>query len=112
MNKPLYDAVVESARQGHCSSNDIRSWSAQVDGAFCSGSVTIIFLWGGFISSWQGVVYDASDEIAKPYCKRSAAWRFRDIGSRLSYSVARRSLGNHYYLAGGNYVDPGQEPKC
>jgi len=112
LNKATYDMIVESARHGHCSPDEILRWNVTIDMASCSGPVTIIFLWGGFLSSWHGVVYDANDDIAKPYCQRSAIWRSRTIGSLLSYSGARSSLGNHFYLAGGNYVGPGGEPKC
>lgn len=106
-NKTAYDRVVADAKAGKCSSGDRKRWDVAIDYLDCSDPVTIIFVWGGFVSSWHGIVYDASDEIAKLYDERPKAWRCREIGALLKYSGAKRPLGGHYYRAGGSYTsDP------
>ena len=75
-----------------------------IDGIDCHDPVIVIFPWGGFGSIWHGVVYDASDEIAKPPQDRSAGWKATPIGKQLSCTGAKLSLGDHYYRASGDYA--------
>jgi hypothetical protein len=103
LNKRAYDRAVADAHAGKCAADDRRSWGVEIDGADCREPVTIIFAWGGFLSTWHGVVYDAADQIAKPPEERSGAWRNRDIGELLACSRVSFAFGNHYYRASGNY---------
>jgi hypothetical protein len=103
-NKSQYDRVVADATRGNCSPKDQRSWQPTIDAIDCGNPVTIVFLWGGFLSSWHGVVYDAGDEIVKPAKQRSAQWKSREIGELLSCSRADLRFGSHYYRAGGSYT--------
>ena len=57
------------------------------------------------MSSWFGVVYDSSDEIAKLPKNRSASWKARDVGSMLSCSGVDARLSGHYYLVSGELSD-------
>ena len=103
-NKPSYDRVVADARAGRCAKADQKHWNVDIDAVDCSDPVTVIFVWDGFLSMWNGVIYDAGDQIAKTSRDRSPAWKNRAIGHLLSCSGTSRSLGGHYYLAGGNYT--------
>jgi len=100
--KYAYDRVIRDAEAGLCTD---RKWSAPVDLLDCEKPVVVTFGWGGFGSSWFGVVYDAADEIAKPAKERSAPWKAREIGNMLSCSGVGTGLGGHYYLAGGWLYD-------
>lgn len=55
------------------------------------------------VERWEGLVYDAADQIAKPTALRQKAWRASDVGSILDYSGATRSLGGHYFFGSGTY---------
>lgn len=103
LEKPAYLRVVADAAAGKCSTEDRKRWQVQIDALDCTDPITIIFIWGGFGSTWNGVVYDAADQIVKRPPERSAIWRCRDIGKLLSSSGASRALGGHFYLAGGDY---------
>jgi len=103
LNKRAYDRAVADAHAGRCSADDRRAWGVNINGADCHEPVAIIFAWGGFLSMWHGVVYDAADQIAKPPEERSDAWRQREIGELLACSGASLAFGNHYYRASGNY---------
>jgi hypothetical protein len=104
-SRPSYERVVDDALHGKCSGEDRKHWRATIDTYDCERPVTVVFLWGGFLSSWYGVIYDEADEIAKPANGRSNGWKHRDIGALLSCSEGYKSLGNHYYLASGSYVE-------
>jgi hypothetical protein len=103
LNKNAYDRVVADARAGKCSVEDRRTWRVAIDAIDCREPITIIFSWGGFLSTWHGVVYDSADQIDKPSRERSDAWRNRDIGELLACSAASLAFGDHYYRASGNY---------
>jgi hypothetical protein len=109
VEKPAYQRVVADAAAGKCSMEDRKRWQVQIDAIDCTDPITIIFIWGGFGSIWNGVVYDAADEIVKPPPERSAIWKCRDIGKLLSWSGASQALGGHFYLAGGDYSS---DPDC
>jgi len=68
------------------------------------------FFWGGFLSVWHGVVYDATDQIILAPSKRSAAWQATKTGGLLGCSGTDRPLGDHYYLARGDFVGTGGGP--
>ena len=68
------------------------------------------FFWGGFLSVWHGVVYDATDQIILAPSKRSAAWQATKTGGLLGCSGTDRPLGDHYYLASGDFVGTGGGP--
>lgn len=60
----------------------------------------IVFNFGGMIWASGGVVYDESDEIAKPFVDQSAAWKLRADRTELGcghYAYTR--LFQHFYLA-------------
>lgn len=102
--KSAYERVVADARAGRCTDADRRQWKVAIDEIHCSDPIVIIFVWGGFVSMWHGVVYDAADEIAKPPSERSPEWKHRPIGALLSCSGVKMPLGGHFYRAGGSYV--------
>lgn len=106
-NKASYDQVVADARAGQCATADRTKRTVDIDGIDCDGPIIVVFPWGGFLSSWHGVVYDAADEISKAPRDRSTAWKNRQIGGFLACSEAKKALGDHYYRAGGHYTpDP------
>jgi hypothetical protein len=109
LNKGAYDNVIADARMGKCSMEDIKRWGIPIDGIECHDPITVIFVWGGFVSIWNGVVYDAGDEIIKAPQDRSTGWKKRAIGSLLSCSGAKTALGDHYYRAGGSYTSGSDE---
>jgi hypothetical protein len=64
------------------------------------GPPTIAFFtWQGFLSSAHGVVYDETDEIAKPAETRSSAWRERLPTHELDCPGDVRRLSGHFYAA-------------
>jgi hypothetical protein len=67
----------------------------------CQPAIAVI-MWGGFRSSWYGVVHDASDEITRPLEKRSRGWKATETGQALTFADAWKPLGGHYYLASGD----------
>jgi hypothetical protein len=103
LQRPSYDAIVADAAAGRCSSAERLARAAQVAFVSCTVPVTLVVPWGEFVSIWFGVVYDATDEIAKPLPLRSTRWRSTRAGEALDNAHTRsmRSLGNHYYLATG-----------
>ncbi|MGH7033159.1 MAG: hypothetical protein ACREFL_05470 [Stellaceae bacterium] len=113
LHQSAYDEVVAQIKSGACPlAKDFKS-SIAVDEIGCN-PVTIMFPWHVVTllgNSWRGVVYDASDEIAKPPSGRSQLWQRREIGNALSCSHVDHPLGDHYYLASGDYaVFPGCLP--
>jgi hypothetical protein len=64
------------------------------------GPRLMVFDRGGMVWASKGVVYDESDEVARPQGAQSAEWRSRASHTELAcggYSV--RPLGGHFYLA-------------
>lgn len=60
------------------------------------------FVWGGTISSSNGVVYDESDEVALPPGTQSAAWRAQADKTLLAcedYGYWVWPAGGHFYIA-------------
>ncbi len=57
----------------------------------------IYFPWGGFVIG-HGVVYDESDEIARPEHERSAGWRSRAAGTELGCGIEEEPAGGHFYI--------------
>jgi hypothetical protein len=58
-----------------------------------------VFNWGGMVWASSGVVYDESDQVARPQERQSDDWRERASGTELAcegYGV--RPLLDHYYL--------------
>jgi hypothetical protein len=102
LNKDAYDRVVTDARANKCSGQVQGRGGIAIDGIDCD-PITVVFPWGGFGPIWHGIVYDAGDEIIRPPQERSTAWKTRPIGSLLSCSSAKRTMGDHYFLAGGSY---------
>jgi hypothetical protein len=103
IHKSAYEAVVKDVSAGRCSRPQRTAWHVQVDYVNCGPPVIIVIPWGGFLSFWHGVIFDASDEISKPSGQRSVAWRATEAGHALQYSGVKRPLGDHYYVAGGSY---------
>lgn len=98
-NKPTYDREVASAHANRC----VRAAGSSVDAKDCSSPVAIAFEWDGFLNSWNGLIYDETDQIALQPEQRSPAWKAGDVGSMMGCSSADLALGGHYYLASGNY---------
>jgi hypothetical protein len=103
LTKGAYDRVISDARAGHCDAADLNHRGAGTDELDCRAPVIVVFPWGGFGSIWHGVVYDASDEIAKQPRHRSAVWNATPIGKHLACSGVNFALGDHYYRASGDY---------
>jgi hypothetical protein len=103
LNKAAYDRVVSDAAAGRCSSEDRQHWNVAIDAFSCDEPLIVVFVWDGFLSSWNGVVYDAADQISKSPRERSKTWNDREVGKLLSCSRAWLALGGHYYRAGGDY---------
>jgi hypothetical protein len=58
-----------------------------------------VFNWGGMVWASSGLVYDESDEVARPAGKQSAAWLASPRLAELSCGGFRaRPLWSHYYL--------------
>jgi hypothetical protein len=98
-----YSRVVDDARHDKCSDEDRKSWTAVPEFADCAAPALVLFDWGGLGSSWNGIIYDASDEISKPSHDRSASWKGRDVAGLLSCSGVSAKLTGHFYLAGGSF---------
>lgn len=98
-----YRRVVDDVRHDKCSAEDRKNWTTVPEFADCEAPPLILFDWGGLGSSWNGIIYDASDEISKQSHDRSASWKGRDVGSLLSCSGSSVSLTHHFYLAGGSF---------
>ncbi len=103
LHESQYQFVVRQAAAGHCSLADGRRWPLAVDFLQCKPPVIVIFPWGGFLSSWEGVIYDEADQITKPPTLRQKVWRASNVGSVLDYSGASQSLGGHYFFGSGTY---------
>lgn len=103
LHKSQYEFVVRQALAGHCSPPDGGRWPVAVEFLQCKPPVIVTFPWGGFLSGWEGIVYDAADQVAKPPALRQKAWRSSDVGQVLNDFGARQSLGGHYYFGGGSY---------
>ena len=101
--KGRYDRIVSDVVAGRCSAEDRRAWGATLIDYECRSPVIVIFEHDGMLSSWRGIVYDASDEIAKPRDQRSAAWENRDIAAFIGCSEASVALGGHYYAVSGDF---------
>jgi hypothetical protein len=100
IHKPSYDRIVREVSSGRCTPADQAAWQ-RVAIVECQPTIVVI-MWGErFLSSWYGVVYDASDEIARPWEKRSQQWKATKSGQALVYADAWKPLGGHYYLASG-----------
>ena len=103
-NKSAYQRVVGDALAGKCTNNERRFWKVDVDAIDCKAPITIVFIWSGLGSGWNGIVYDAADQIVKPSRERSEFWRDRYVGNLLSCSRVIKALGRHFYFAGGHYT--------
>ncbi|HEY5209906.1 MAG TPA: hypothetical protein VIJ42_10730 [Stellaceae bacterium] len=104
LEKTDFDRVVADVSAGRCSRSARKQWNVAVDEFSCQKPIIVVFPWGGFLSNWYGIIYDAADQIAKAPKDRSPAWKGSDIGKALSCSGAKFSLGGHYHRAGGSYV--------
>ncbi|MDZ5650490.1 hypothetical protein [Nitrospirillum sp. BR 11828] len=58
-----------------------------------------LFIWGGWLATSYGIVYDESDEVALPAERRSNAWTSRTDQTLLScgYSLDA-DFGGHFYF--------------
>jgi hypothetical protein len=104
MEKPAYERIIADAQSGHCSPRSWGSWGFRVVQGECRQPLIIVFRWGGALSNWQGIVYDADDQIDKPVGQRDAVWKATEAGTLLSCSDAYMALGGHYYRAGGDFA--------
>jgi hypothetical protein len=104
IEKSSYDRVLADAHAGKCEAGDHKPWGVAIDAIDCHDPITVVFIWDGFLSAWNGVIYDAADEIAKLPEDRSEGWRSREIGKLLGCSGATYAFGAHYYRAGGDYA--------
>jgi len=103
IHKSAYDRIVREVSSGHCTDADRASWLKIADVYLVSCQPVIVVIgWGAFLSSWYGVVYDGSDEIAKPPERRSQQWSATETGQALAYTDAWKPLDGHYYLASGD----------
>jgi hypothetical protein len=59
----------------------------------------VVFEWGGMVWISDGVVYDESDEVARPAARQSAAWHARAAKTELGCGYNIISMGGHFYLA-------------
>lgn len=91
IERPSYVAEIAAARSG------IRHEQIEVG----VGPPMVAFLpWGGFLSTFRGVVFDETDEIAKPLPVRLAAWGDREIPAELKWcSGDVLPVGGHFYIA-------------
>jgi hypothetical protein len=98
-----YDRVVSDVVAGRCSAEDRRGWKAATISYECQAPAIVAFERDSVLSSWRGIVYDATDEIAKPPTQRSAAWKNRETASWLDCSPASLALGGHYYAFAADF---------
>jgi hypothetical protein len=59
----------------------------------------VVFSRGGMPWSFDGIVYDASDEVQLPPAGRSVDWKMRAAHTELSCHFEVRPLGAHFYAA-------------
>ncbi len=103
LNKARYDRIVSDVILGRCSQEDSRGWKATIVATECRAPAIIAFEHDRMLSVWRGIVYDASDEIAKPPHERSAAWKSRDVAELIGCSEVRVAFGGHYYAVSGEF---------
>jgi len=103
LNKARYDRIVSDVILGRCSHEDSRGWKATIVATECQAPAIIAFEHDRMLSVWRGIVYDASDEIAKPPHERSAAWKSRDVAELIGCSEVRVAFGGHYYAVSGEF---------
>lgn len=101
--KGRYDRVVSDVVAGRCSAEDRRGWKAATISYECQPPAIVAFERDRVLSSWRGIVYDATDEITKPPNQRSAAWKKRETASWLDCSQPALALGGHYYAFSGDF---------
>jgi hypothetical protein len=101
--KGRYDRVVSDVVAGRCSAEDRRGWKAMTISYECQPPAIVVFERDRVLSSWRGIVYDATDEIEKPPSQRSAAWKNRETASWLDCSQPSLVLGGHYYSVSGDF---------
>jgi hypothetical protein len=91
IERPSYVAEIAAARSG--------DRHEQIEVAV--GPPMVAFLpWGGFLSTFRGVVFDETDEIAKPLSVRLAAWGDREIPAELKSCPGDvLAVGGHFYIA-------------
>lgn len=101
--------IADDLSYGKCAKEDMKHWAVAPEFVDCDNPPLVLFDWGGIGSGWYGIIYDASDEIAKPSRDRSASWKQRDVGSLLSCSGTSAYLGGHFYFAGGSFASSANE---
>ncbi len=101
---PAYRQFLTGTAEGRCSPSDAWQLGIHLDALACDKPQLFVFPWGGFLSAWQGAIYDETDEIAKLPEKRSPEWKSREAARLLSCIGVDRAVGGHFYIASGNFA--------
>jgi hypothetical protein len=80
--------------------DDVRAGRLAVDDDMIAGTAMLaVFHWGGFLSKWEGVVYDEADYFPDPK-DPAPAWAKSSLGEEiLACPSSVRSMGGHFYVA-------------
>jgi hypothetical protein len=102
LHRPCFDKAIAKLAGDNCASADWITSNLMIDAADCGPPMIVVFEFGGFLSMWHGVVYDQSDEFAKPAEQRSESWKKNKSSECLACSIARWNPESHFYLASGS----------
>jgi len=83
---------------------NLPQYNRQVEALPHNGKRYLEFNWGGLLFASRGVVYDETDEVARPDGQRSTAWEKRmkntDLTCGDTHVALMEHLWGHYYVVG------------
>jgi len=90
IERPSYVAAVAALRAGGRYNDSVESDPGPPMVAY--------FPWGGMIWASYGVVFDETDQVAKPAAVRRAAWSDREVPTELKCDGDALPVGGHFYV--------------
>lgn len=90
LERPSYLAAVAALRAGGDHDDHVE--------VHLGPPMVAYFLWGGMIWASYGVVFDETDQVAKPTAARRAAWGDRDVPTELKCEGDALPVGGHFYV--------------
>ena len=86
-----YQAKIDGVRSGRLPADD---------DTITGPPMVSVFHWGGFLSKWEGVVYDESDYFGDAKNSSAPVWTTSGLGEQiLACPSSVRSMGGHFYVA-------------